>query len=162
MEESKGKRVVEDYTGRVEASPDKVFPLLCPIREYDWIDGWACDMIYSESGFAENNCIFKSEFASGIEATWVTTRRDDHNFAFEFVIFFPGLAVAKMDISLEENEDGTTAMRWVRTLTSITENGDQLLDHTSGEPFRQRMDWLYKSLNHYLKTGEMLKTGQAD
>jgi len=154
-----GKRSVESYEGKVEASPGEVFPLLCPVREYDWLDGWACDMIYSESGLAENNCVFKSEFVSGMEATWVTTKRDEENFLFEFIILFPELAVTRMDISLEDNEDGTTTLHWVRTFTGLSEGGNQLLAHFSGEPFNQRMDWLVKSLNHYFKTGEMLKAG---
>ena len=28
----------------VEASPEQVFPLLCPVREYDWIAVWQCEM----------------------------------------------------------------------------------------------------------------------
>lgn len=152
-----GKRTVERYNGRIDAPPGEVFPLLCPIREYDWLDGWACNMIYSDSGVAENNCIFESEFASGIEATWVTIKRDEENFLFEFIILFPGLAVARMDYSLMENGDGTTTFHWVRTMTGLSENGNQMVDQTAGEPFRQIMDWVVDSLNHYLRTGKMLK-----
>ena len=36
-----------------DAPPDRVFPLLCPVREYDWIDGWECRMVYAETGVAE-------------------------------------------------------------------------------------------------------------
>lgn len=152
-----GKRMVETYDGRIDSPPGDVFPLLCPIREYDWLDGWACDMIYSDSGVAENNGIFKSEFVSGIEATWVTIKRDEENFVFELIIFFSDLAVARMDVSLADNGDGSSTLHWTRTVTGLSENGDQILDHMGGEFFRERMDWLIDSLNHYLKTGKMLK-----
>jgi len=156
MHTFQGKRTIESYNGRINHSPDAVFPLLCPVREYDWLDGWACNMIYSDSGVVENNCIFTSEFVSGIEATWVTVRRDEENHILQFVLFFPGLAIARMDISLEKADNGS-ALHWVRTMTGLSEDGNRLLDHFTGEPFRQRMDRLIQSLNHYLGTGKMLK-----
>ena len=42
----------------LSGSPEQVFPLLCPTREYDWIETWQCELIYSDSGFAEPGCIF--------------------------------------------------------------------------------------------------------
>ena len=32
----------------INAPVEDVFPLLGPIREYDWIPGWEADMIWSE------------------------------------------------------------------------------------------------------------------
>jgi hypothetical protein len=46
----------------IAADPQKVFPLLCPVREYEWIEPWQCRVRYSESGVAENNCIFETDF----------------------------------------------------------------------------------------------------
>jgi hypothetical protein len=52
-----------------------VFPLLCPVREYEWIEPWSCDMVFSESGLAENNAVFRTHFpAQGGEETWVVCR----------------------------------------------------------------------------------------
>ena len=36
----------------------KVFPLLCPVREADWIDGWNPVLVLTQSGFAEQDCVF--------------------------------------------------------------------------------------------------------
>ena len=41
----------------INAPVEDIFPLLGPIREYDWIPGWEADMIWSESGFAEEGAI---------------------------------------------------------------------------------------------------------
>ena len=154
-----GKRAIENYDGRIDSPPGDVFPLLCPIREYDWLDGWACNVVYSDSGIVENNCIFTSSFATGIDGTWVTVKRDEEAFEFEFVVFLPNLAVARSDIALTKNDDGSTTLHWVRTMTGLSEEGNQMLDHVTGEPFRERMVWIIDSLNHYLKNGEMLKKG---
>src|SRR5208283_1284485 len=49
-----------DYKREImlHSTKDKVFPLLCPVREYEWFNDWKCTMVYSESGVAENNCVF--------------------------------------------------------------------------------------------------------
>jgi hypothetical protein len=38
----RGKRLILEYAGLVSAAPEAVFPLLCPVREYEWLDGWNC------------------------------------------------------------------------------------------------------------------------
>ncbi len=36
----KAKRVSHEYTQTNDAPPDEVFPLLCPVRESEWVPGW--------------------------------------------------------------------------------------------------------------------------
>jgi len=36
----KGNRVVHEFIQTNPATPEKVFPLLCPVREADWFPGW--------------------------------------------------------------------------------------------------------------------------
>jgi hypothetical protein len=50
----KADRIFRTNTIQVEAPPEKVFPLLCPVREYDWVEPWKCEMIYTDSGFVED------------------------------------------------------------------------------------------------------------
>ena len=42
----KSIRVVNRYTINLCATPAGVFPLLCPVREYEWIEPWSCDMVF--------------------------------------------------------------------------------------------------------------------
>ncbi len=51
-----GNRVSHTYTMTIAADAATIFPLLCPVREFDWIDVWSCDVVYSESGVAELGC----------------------------------------------------------------------------------------------------------
>ena len=46
MAEFKSIRVVKSYTMTINALPETVFPLLCPVREYEWIEPWCCDMVF--------------------------------------------------------------------------------------------------------------------
>ena len=75
MTDFQAKRIIRHYKERIAASPSQIFPLLCPVREYDWLEGWDCDMIYSESGFAENNNVFTTGFLGQGKEIWVVTRR---------------------------------------------------------------------------------------
>jgi hypothetical protein len=58
----------------VPAEPAAVFPLLCPVLEYDWVPGWECRLIYTESGVAEPRCVFQTDRpgAGGVD-TWVVS-----------------------------------------------------------------------------------------
>ncbi len=44
---------IKKHMMKIDACPEVVFPLLSPVREAEWIDGWSCEMIHSESGLAE-------------------------------------------------------------------------------------------------------------
>jgi hypothetical protein len=44
----------------LNAPPEEVFPLLCPVREHEWLEGWQCEMIHTASGIAEKDCIFST------------------------------------------------------------------------------------------------------
>jgi hypothetical protein len=46
------RRVSCEYTQTNDASPEIVFPLLCPVREAEWVPDWKYRMIYSQSGVA--------------------------------------------------------------------------------------------------------------
>ena len=35
---------------QVAAPPEKIFPLLCPVREKEWIPGWHAETVYLASG----------------------------------------------------------------------------------------------------------------
>jgi hypothetical protein len=156
MNEFKGARVVKQYSHTVSARPSDVFPLLCPVREYDWIPGWNCRMVYSESGFAENNCIFRTDFPRGFEEIFVVSRYEPTN-AIEFVIVSPEAYVMKMDIALRAAENGATELLWTHTLTGLTETGNAFIENYNDEAYAKMMERLSGVLEHFCKTGKMVK-----
>ena len=52
------KRITRTYRQRINARPETVFPLLCPVKEVQWLDGWEYDMVFSRSSFVEEGCVF--------------------------------------------------------------------------------------------------------
>lgn len=58
MTDFEARRVTYEFTPTNDAPPDRVFPLLCPVREAEWVPDWKYQLIYSQSGFAEEGCVF--------------------------------------------------------------------------------------------------------
>jgi hypothetical protein len=151
-----GYRKERSFKMTLRGSPEQVFPLLCPTREYDWIETWKCEMIYSDSGFAEPGCIFKTSFPTdGPEDTWVVSRYEAP-VLIEFVRVNP-LRVIRYTIKLRRADNAATEADWAQVITGIGEAGNQFVRDMDDEGFNTRMAMVEKMLEHYLMTGAMLK-----
>ena len=66
MNITKPNRKKHSYTQHPNASPEAVFPLLCPVAESKWTPGWMPEVVFSVSGVVEQECIFMTtpEFPS--------------------------------------------------------------------------------------------------
>ena len=156
MEGTGAKRIVRTFTHRIEASPDRIFPLLCPVRELEWIEGWAADLVYAESGVAEKHCVFETDLPRAGRLTWMVSLYDPARCAIEFVITRQGSHVEKLEIAGEDNGDGSSTLRWTRVYTSLSPEGAAFLEGYTDGPLTERMERVGKALEHYLRTGEML------
>lgn len=143
------RRASTIFVGHLSFSPDVVFPLLCPVREYEWLDKWQCEMIYSRSGVAEDNCIFKTAHGGGM--IWTVTHYEAPR-RIEFTTFTPEAVVTRLILSLTPNGGGTD-LQWKRIFTGLTEAGNQSV----GTWKTERDADLTRKLEYFLKTGKMLR-----
>jgi hypothetical protein len=158
MEQFKAQRYVHSGSAAVAAPPDAVFPLLCPIREYEWIDGWSCRLIYSDSGFVEEGCVFETRLPGEGPTVWVTTRHDPDGRSLEFIRITPGVKVVKMELQVDGK--GVDTQLWIRyTLTALSEAGNALVDEltaSGGRALAANTRKLGRLLDHFLSTGTAL------
>lgn len=152
----KSKRIKRTYTQKINSTPEKIFPLLCPQREKDWLDGWNYEMIYSESGLAEDGAVFKTKHEGDVDTLWVVTRHDRENFIVEFVRMTWETLVTKISLQLEAISEDMTNIHVEYVFTSITEKGNEFIEGNSARQFLEMMKWWEKSLNYYLETGSKL------
>jgi hypothetical protein len=154
------RRTTKRYTMRLRGSPAAIFPLLCPVRESEWIETWHCTMIYSDSGYAEQDCIFQTEFPQdGPRDTWVVSRYERPTL-IEFVRVSVRRAI-RYTITLRSPAEGTTTeAEWRQVITGLDADGDAWVEGLSDDDFRGRMEALERMLNHFLATGRMLKPGE--
>ncbi|KJS13364.1 MAG: hypothetical protein VR67_05145 [Peptococcaceae bacterium BRH_c8a] len=156
MNDFKSQRTVKKFTQKLIAPPDKVFPLLCPTMEYKWIQPWKCQMIFSQSGYAENNCVFKTNFPQDIEPeTWIVSQYEQ-NKTIQFIRFNSSLVI-RHNIFLIDNGNSTTDAIIEQTITGLNEKGNKYVEGYTDEAYFEEASILEKVLNYYLKTGEMLK-----
>ena len=68
-------RIERSYFQRFRAPAVEVFPMLCPVREYEWIEPWKYDLLYTTSSVAELDCVFTTH-SEGDDAddVWVISR----------------------------------------------------------------------------------------
>ncbi len=154
-------RVICHHQETIAAPPERIFPLLCPIEEYKWIDGWDCELVYSESGVVEDHCIFREEmsprlFGSSAPATWITTLHDPDHFRRHFVILNDEL-VRKAEVSIEDSGDGVSTVRWTAVATTLNQKGNQGFPDLKPK-LQLMLSLLGSSLRHYCETGEMLRS----
>lgn len=134
---------------RIHAEPETIFPLLCPVREYDWIPEWDCNLIYTESGLAEPGCIFQTDReADGGLDTWVISHYEpNRHIAF---VRMNQLRVMQYDIQLEPLDDDETHLVWTQLITALNEEGDRVVKDLLEEDFADMIARLEEMMNVYL------------
>ena len=137
-------RVRFHQSQHVRAEPEAIFPLLCPVREFDWIPSWDCDIVYTESGVAEEGCVFQTDPAGDAGPdTWVISRYEPAK-RVSFVRV-NRLRTIRYDIFLEPDGDGSTTLRWEQEITALSE-----------DDFAATIATIERMMQHYLETGEAL------
>jgi hypothetical protein len=148
-------RVTRRYTQRLVAEPSRVFPLLCPVREVDWIEGWDPRVVLSTSGVAEPDCVFVTR-SEPIDAVWFVTRHEPEAGFVEMVKISPTVTACKLSIQLTAAAGGAEAVV-TYSHTSLGPAGDAFVAGFTEELYEVFMrDWETR-LNHYLRTGEALR-----
>lgn len=149
-------RVSHSFTMTIDATADTVFPLLCPVRESDWIEAWEYRMIYSETGVAEMGCVFLTDLPGRGVETWMVTRYEPST-EIEFCRSAGATRTCHLRVSLEDHGDGATTLAWTYTHTGLDEAGREWVENYSASRFRSEMRGMEERLRHYLREGEMLR-----
>lgn len=161
-------RATRIYTQHYAAEVARVFSLMCPVREADWLEGWDPLLVLSESGVAEPDCVFvtrvdphgaASTDRSSLngQAVWFVTRHDPAGGFVEMIKIVPGVTACKLSIVLAASPGGTDATI-TYSHTSLGPEGDALVASFTEEHYVRFMrDWESR-INHYLATGERMGT----
>jgi hypothetical protein len=160
MTEFRAEKMTRRFTQHFLGTPERVFPLLCPTREYEWIEPWKCELLRSDSGFAESNCVFRTDvLTDGVEDVWVVSRYEPSK-RIDFVRF-DGRRVMSYSIVLEAAADGTTTAHNTQVVTALNEEGNRMLGSETDDAFAFEMKVGEMLLNHFLTTGKKLPIAEA-
>lgn len=150
------KRSSQSYRQTIHAAPERVFPLLCPVREAEWLDGWTCTMVWSKSGVAEEGVVFTTSQPGEPDTVWVFTRHDPVRREIDFARFTPGSRTCAVRIRVEPAGADASHVHITYTYTGLSEAGNAWVEAYTEEEFRKMFLRWKRSMNHYLRTGTKL------
>jgi len=179
MSAFKSCRIAHEFTQTNPAPPAKVFTLLCPVREADWLPGWRYRLIYSGSGVAELGCIFTTPNSGAREplegadrsvratheapeTTWIVTEHDPAAFHIAYVWVSPGRVAAELRIQLLPTDQGETQTRIRYRYTGLSPEGNREVESYDAEWFRKKMHAWESAINHYLRTGTKISAWSVE
>lgn len=153
-----GARVTRSYRQTIEASPDAVFPLLCPVREAEWLEGWRYTMVHSASGLVEPGAVFTTPPPGGLGAdtVWIVTRHDAAAGAVEFARFAPGLHTCLLAIGVSPAGERRSHVEVAYTYTALAPEGERFIESFTEAAFLDAVVFWERAMNHFLKTGSRL------
>ena len=158
----KSQRVVRAYRQTIEARPDVVFPLLCPVREVEWLDGFVFTMIYSASGVVEAGAVFSTAAPGEQDTVWMVTQHDPTARRAQFARVTPNSRTCTLTIAVEACDADRSFVDVSYTYTSIAESGNTFIDEWTEDVFMGAVVFWEQSMNHFLKTGARLNRAAAD
>jgi hypothetical protein len=148
-------RAKHTYTQTLAGPPEAVFPLLCPVREAEWVDGWEPKLVISASGVAELDCVFIMPDQPS-DSIWVVTQWDPQTHFIEFIKVMPGLAVGRIKIRLRSGEANQALADISYAYTALSEAGEHFIKHFTEEYYTTFMQAWEAELNHFLTTGQKI------
>lgn len=152
MKTTKPYRATRTYTQQLIAEPTLVFPLLCPVLECKWIEGWDPLLVVSSTGFAEPDCVFTTTTESGDEAIWYISRHEPATGFVEMIKITPHITACKLSIQLRAVAGGCEA-DITYSHTSLGPRGNEFVDAFTEDFYHQFMQDWESRINYYLRHG---------
>lgn len=156
MEIRKPVRATRTFVQKLVAPPERVFPLLCPVLEAEWLDGWDPIVVFTDSGVAEPACVFMTK-AAPHPAIWFVTRHEPERGFVEMLKISPEVTACRLSIQLAAAGSGSEATI-TYSHTSLGPQGDAFVAGFTEEFYDGFMREWETRMNHYLKTGTALRT----
>lgn len=150
-------RVTHSYVQHLRANASDVFPLLCPVREIEWVPGWAPLLVISDTGVVEENCVFVTS-DHGREATWVVTRHHPDAGVVEMVKVTPGFTITRLRIALSDVAPERCQAEVTYTYTALSPDGVRFVSAQTPQAYEQFMQDWERHLNDHLAASKRAAT----
>ncbi|TAK53303.1 MAG: hypothetical protein EPO25_11100 [Gammaproteobacteria bacterium] len=147
---STGSRVRFTHTQVYRAALEDVFPLLCPVREYEYLPQWQCRIVRLDSGLIEEGGVFTTEDGGDV---WVVARYVS-NKSIRF-IRVNAWRTMSYSIDVQPAPPGEVRLHWEQVITGLDAEGNRQVEVLRESDFRQMLDGMQALLQHYLDSGAM-------
>lgn len=130
------------------APPEMIFPLLCPVRESEWIPDWQARIVHSRSGYAEARCLFATGPADQ-ETVWYTVAFEQNRY-IRFVRWQPDGVLVDLQLTVLPTPNNDTELHVVYQFYAVNEAGSKALAKFDQSYWQDMMQTWQTLLNRYL------------
>ena len=155
------QRVSRSKALKLHGSSSQVFPLFNYIHEDKWAPQMGYEMIYPRSGVMEEGAVFRTRHSNGSGTIWTINKLDYKNFLVEYLRFDGDCLMATVRIRCKNELNGTCTAIVSYTFTTLSPEGNNLLQEYSSTDFEIRMKAWEKRLNTFLRNERMVESGAA-
>jgi hypothetical protein len=147
-------RAVHTYRQSLDGTPGEVLPLLCPVREVEWVSGWMPRLVLSDSGVVERDCVFTTpDRAAGpdAEAIWTVLDFDVALRRVEMLKVTPEFLVVRLTIAVDPDGPGASNATVTYRYTALGPGGEAFIQGQTGAAYVAFMREWENELNAYLR-----------
>jgi hypothetical protein len=152
------QRISQTRRIKLNAPLPTVFPLFGPITEKLWVPGWNPEIIFLDKEEIAEHMVFKTaaRFEGEPPYVWILSKYAPEHTFVEYTVFTPE-RLWTITVKCEAAAAQTTLAEITYAYTGLTERGNALNEQALRAMYANDLkDW-EEAINHYLKTGEMLK-----
>ena len=113
------------------------------------MDGWDPPLVLSQSGFAEEDCVFTTHDRGG-SALWIVTDHDPRAYLLRMYKITHGSVVTRLDIRLRPDGPRSTVAEVRYSYTALSPEGSRWMVERTDEWYQEFMREWEHSLNDYL------------
>jgi hypothetical protein len=154
----KAERVSRTATIMLNGEIESVFPLFSAIEEKKWADGWNPAILYPASERLEAGMVFLTEgnHQTENEYAWIVSDYQTDKYLVEYIVSTSN-RIWVITIRCAALSAFGTEATVTYTFTGLNQLGNELnRNHIERMFARDLADW-EQAINHYLKTGHLLK-----
>lgn len=134
---------------------EATFPLFGPVREADWAEGWAPEVL--TPGPLRPGWVFRTRDEQRGETLWLMTDYDEAARHVSYVRVTPSSDVTAITVRVCDEGTARSTAEIGYSFTAVTPDGTDYVRTFTEEHYRRWIASWGEAINHYLATGELLR-----
>jgi hypothetical protein len=144
------KHVRRAHEITIDAPVADVFPLLTPVGEELWVDGWAPVYLHPTSRETVKGMVFTT--GHGADTTlWSVADFDPLRHAARYVRVTPASRFGYVEVACEAAGSARTRVRVTYTYTALNEAGNAFIEQLTEESYREMIEEWRRLMTAYLE-----------
>lgn len=133
------KHIERRHTIVVDAPVGRVFPLLTPLGERQWVDAWEPEFLHPPSGETEEGMVFRTSHG-GETTLWSCVRWEPEQHHARYVRVTPGSRFGFVDVACAAIDADHARVTIAYAYTALSDAGAAALATLGEEGFRTMID----------------------